>query len=374
MFNKVCHLTSVHTIEDVRIFIKECSSLAANGFDVTLIACGDSSYEDIKNGVKRINLNIPVKNRLRRMIRRPKALYSKALQINADIYQFHDPELIPLGIKLKKRDKIVIYDVHEDFPRNIQTKDWIPKILRNLVAEIMVFYEHRLAVNYDAIISVTPQIVERFEKFNRNSYLITNYPTINNKINLKLEEKISNTFCYAGSITPLRMIHVIIQALEEVPEARFYLAGEIENSYLDKLKKLPGWSKVVFLGFIPYQQVLLLYSRSTFGVVIEDYHPTNYNNEGSLGVTKLFEYMQAGLPVICSDFVIHKRIVDSCNCGITVNPANIQEIAEAIIYLLENPDEAIKMGKNGQKAVIQEYNWATQEKVLISLYNKLSTS
>jgi glycosyltransferase involved in cell wall biosynthesis len=373
MGTKICHLTSVHPIDDGRIFMKECSSLAASGFDVTLIACGDTAFEDIKNGVKRINICIPYKNRLQRIEKRPKAVYRRALLVNADIYHFHDPELMHIGLMLKKRNKIVICDVHEDYPCNIQTKDWIPKRLRNLIAGAMSFYEQRMAVYYDAIISVTPQIVKRFEKINENSFLITNYPIINNESNLKSKQKVNNTFCYAGTIEPLRMIHLIIQALEAIPDARFYLAGRIESGYLERLKKLPGSRNVIFLGHIPHQQVLSLYSRSIFGIVIENYHPTNYYNEGSLGVIKLFEFMEAGLPVICSDFVLHKKIIDNYKCGITVNPTNINDIVKAVKNLLNNPDKAKEMGKNGQRAIIQEYNWSTQEKLLLALYKKLST-
>jgi len=370
LFGKICHITSVHPIDDVRIFIKECSSLASNGFDVTIIACGDSAFEDIKNGVKRISLYIPVKNRLQRMLRRSKAVYLRALQVNADIYHFHDPELIPVGLKLKKRNKIVIYDVHEDYPLNFLTKDWIPNVLKHLVAEVIVFFEKQAAKSFDAIVSVTPQIVDRFKKINKNSILVTNYPIIKNQLELRFNEKASNTFCYAGTINQLRMIHLIIQAMETVPDASFFLAGEVSVKYLERLKKLPSWKNVVFFGCIPHHQVLSLYSQSVFGIVIENYHPVNYDTEGSLGITKLFEFMQAGLPVVCSDFVLHKKIIDTYNCGIAINPNSILEIAETIKFFLTNPDKAKEMGKNGQKAVKETYNWTSQELVLINLYKK----
>ncbi len=91
----VCHLTSVHPVEDVRIFHKECVSLAKHGFDVTLVACGEPAYKQNKNGVNVVSLDVPVKNRFERMTKRTRAVYKKALEVDADIYHFHDPELLP---------------------------------------------------------------------------------------------------------------------------------------------------------------------------------------------------------------------------------------------------------------------------------------
>ena len=103
MFNSICHLTSVQSINDVRIFTKECTSLANAGFNVTLIACGETAFEDTANGVKRISLHVPVKNRLQRFLKRPKAVFKKALEVNADIYHFLDPELLPAWLILMRK-------------------------------------------------------------------------------------------------------------------------------------------------------------------------------------------------------------------------------------------------------------------------------
>jgi glycosyltransferase involved in cell wall biosynthesis len=368
---KICHLSTVHSADDVRIFEKECKSLAANNFDVTLIVTGDITRDDTIFNVKRIQISVPVRNRLQRILKRTKVLYKKALLVNADVYHFHDPELIPVGLKLKKRKKIVIYDVHEDYPLNILTKNWLPFFLRHSVAKLMSYYERRVAGNFDAIITVTPQIVNRFNKKNKNTVLITNYPILNITTDSNEKNKDGSSFCYAGTISSLRMIHSILRAMEAFPALKFFLAGQSEDKYIARLEKMPGWKNVVFLGEIPYNEVISLYSNVMFGIVIENYHPINYKNEGSIGVTKLFEYMQAGLPVICTDFILHKEIIDTYRCGITVNPTDIREITEAMEYMLKNPSEAKKMGERGKKAVIQYYNWSTQERSLIVLYNKL---
>ncbi len=148
------------------------------------------------------------------------------------------------------------------------------------------------------------------------------------------------------------------------------MAGNGTKEYLSLLQSLPAWGgKVNYLGEIPYKEVKKIYINSIAGLDI------NYSNQakgqGSLGVNKIFEYMEAGIPVICSNYKLWSEIIEENNCGICVEPHNIEEIAKAINYILNNPEEAREMGENGRKAVIEKYNWNTQEKVLIDLYKRL---
>jgi glycosyltransferase involved in cell wall biosynthesis len=371
MDKKICHLTSVHSIDDVRIFLKECASLAANGFDVTLIACGDMAFEDIKNGVKRISLCVPVKNRLHRMIKRTKTIYRRALLVNADIYHFHDPELLPVGRKLKKMGKIVVYDSHEDTAVLIKSRDWIPMIIRYFLSPIYAYYENRIVRDFDAIISVTPSIVEKFKKMNSNTYQVTNFPIVDTKHNTKLIER--RSICFAGNITNSYMLDKIIAALAKTSGAKLILAGEpVSNHYLNKLKSIDGWNKVEYLGRISHEEVHAIYIKTLIGIACLGYVPNVGYKEGSLGVLKLFEFMNAGMAVICTDSVLWKEIIDKENCGLCVNPYEIDDIAKAIQYLVDNPKIALEMGMNGRKAVEREYNWESQEKILIELYKNIS--
>ncbi len=101
------------------------------------------------------------------------------------------------------------------------------------------------------------------------------------------------------------------------------------------------------------------------------YSPNVGYKRGTLGVLKIFEYMMVGIPVICTDFELWKEIVEGNNCGICVNPYDSIELVKAINYLLENKDIAKQMGDNGKKAVVEKYNWSTQEKVLLDMYEQL---
>ena len=111
--------------------------------------------------------------------------------------------------------------------------------------------------------------------------------------------------------------------------------------------------------------------ESAIGMAVLSYSRNSDWKNGTMGNTKIFEEMMAGLPVICTDFVLWKEFVERYHCGLCVNPNNIEEIASAIRYLLDNPEEARRMGENGRRAVEEEFNWAVEEKKLLALYEEI---
>lgn len=362
---KVCHLTSAHSIDDIRIFHKECISLANNGYDVTLIACGESEYEEIKNGVKCISLNVPVKNRLERMIKRSKAIYKKALEIDADIYHFHDPELFFVGLKLKKIGKKVIFDAHEDFPKQILQKTYIPKFIRKPISMFAGVIDKIIFLKFDLIVTTTPSITSKYKNYGCESVEIRNYPILNNTNIINWNQK-KNIICYVGVISELRGVTNLLDALAET---KYYLnlAGPFDNKlYESNLRKHKGWDKVIYHGFIPQDEILKIYRESKIGIGLFHSAP----NDGIS--TKLYEYMYAGLPVIISDCTkSNKEIVEKYKCGIVVDPFNKNEIIKAIELLMNNDELAFKMGKNGKKAVENYYNWTNEEHKLLNFYYKI---
>ena len=160
----------------------------------------------------------------------------------------------------------------------------------------------------------------------------------------------------------------MINGIEDI---RYSLAGPCHNKYLEKLKQHPGWKKVDYYGVLPYIEVLHLYQKAKIGVAIHDYTPNVGGKEGSLGILKNFEFMAAGLPIICTDFRVWKKIIEEEECGICVAPYDSEGLASAIRYLLDNPEIATRMGENGRKAVLEKYCWSSEEKKLVTLYNSL---
>ena len=365
---KICHITSVHSRYDPRIFQKQCRSLVKFGYDVHLVVA-DGTGGEIKDGIHIYDVGKP-SGRIKRMIKTTKAIYKKAIELNADIYQLHDPELLPCGLKLKKRGKKVVFDSHEDVPKQIMSsKAYIPFFVRKAISYLYGKFEKRAIKKFDAVISVSPDIVDRLKKINPNTVMITNYPIVE-----KIEPNTQNaekTICFTGLISPLWSHTNILESLTLLDGVKYNLAGPVDSNYLNVLQKHDSWKQVNFAGRLPQNEVFNFIRNSAIGMALCDYVEEMGYNVGTLGNTKLFEYMRAGIPMICTDFILWKQIIEEEKCGICVNPRDVKSIAEAIEYLLSNPEKAKGMGIAGQNAVKEKYNWDTQEKILLNLYQNL---
>lgn len=365
---KVCHLTSAHRSDDARIFHKECTSLAKKDHDVFLVAHG-SSYK--KNGVTVIGLGDRPTSRFKRMYFSTKKVYQTALEVDAEIYHIHDPELLPYAYKLKKKGKKVIFDSHEDYLSTITEKAWIPAFFRKFVLKLFSDYEKKVISAIDGAIVCYHWTEERYKKLNKNVKMILNFPIlINEEISLPTYglRKIS----FAGGISSQWCHKEIISSLSTLKDVEYELAGKMVGTYGEELQELDGWQYVNYHGILPFEDVKSkIYSNSTIGMALLDYIAQCKGTIGNLSNTKFFEYMQMGLPLICTDFKLWKEIIDEEQCGICVNPHNINEITSAIKYLLDNPNQAEIMGRNGQEAIKNKYNWISEEKKLYDLYNNI---
>ena len=363
---KICHLTSVHSRHDTRIFLKECKSLAQNGFDVNLIVA-DGKGNDTVSDIKIYDVGKP-ENRIERMTKTTKKLFKKAIENDADVYHFHDPELIPIGLKLKKLGKKVIYDVHEDVPRQLLNKPYLNKINSFLISHIFEIYENYAAKKFDYIITATPYIRDRFKNLNKNTVDVNNFPLLSEFSTISNNLQKENAVCYVGGITEIRGIKEMVKAMEFIPEVKLYLAGNFDEKNIEEeVKTYKGWLNVKYLGFLNRDEVLDVMSQSKAGIVV--FYPLPNHIEAQ--PNKMFEYMSAGLPVIASNFPLWKEIVEGNQCGICVNPLEPKEIAKAIEYIVNHPEEAKKMGENGRRVVLEKYNWGKEKEKLIKIYEEL---
>lgn len=367
---RVAMMSSVHAPDDIRIARKEGRSLAEAGCDVFFVVPERNESGSIKP-VNGIYLRRPA-NRKVRMTRTAFEVFWQACKSKAQICHFHDPELLPYGVLLKIAGRTVIYDVHEDLPRQILSKHWITPGIRTVVSKAVAIVEKSCTVFFDAIIAATPAIAEHFPP--SKTVLVQNFPLCGELFSTDFPEYRSreNSFAYVGGISAIRGAKEMIAAFGEVnPKWRAVLevAGKFDPPHLeDRLKSLAGWRSVIHRGWLSRDETAALLGRSRAGLVL--FHPEP--NHVSAQPNKLFEYMSAGIPVIASNFPLWKRLIEGERCGLCVNPLNPKEIAAAIEFVLENPEEAEEMGKRGKQAVEKVYNWEMESRKLLQLYKEFS--
>lgn len=342
------------------------------GYEVTLIA----QYEknDSIDGVRLIALP-KAKNRFYRMFGITTRAFWLALKQRSDVYHFHDPELVPVGLLLKLLTrKKVVYDVHEDVPKEIMQKHYLPKIMKNFMPVLCRYVQNWSSRFFDGIIAAGEDIAESFT----NSHVRNKVITLRNMPPVEFVEacngsngKLGNHIIYVGGLSTERGIRELVEALNYVKsDVRLFLIGTFEdNKFESEIRKIAN-EKVQIVGRISYQEVPNFIKAAKIGVICF-YPEPNYLDCLAGRNNKLYEYMAGGLAIIGSHFPRWKEVIEGGSFGITVDPKNPKSIASAIDYLLDNPGTVKQMAQNGVKAVREEYNWDAEKEKLLQVYKKL---
>ena len=350
---KVCHLSSVHTTFDTRIFHKECVSLTKE-YEVHLVIPAEK--DEVVNNVSIHHIDNAKTSRFKRMTSRVWQVYKKAKKVDAELYHFHDPELIPVGLVLKLKGKKVIYDVHEDYQGSILSKYWIKKPLRKFISRGFNIFEKTSSRYFDYIIVVHRDLKDKFLNYNKNIEIIYNYPIFKSDISIS---KVKNTeFVWLGGFTKIRGSEQVLKAFQK--------AG-LKLNLIGKLPENDKNNSLNCLGEYNYVDAMNLASKFFVGLVTYLPEPNHINALPN----KLFEYMYLGIAVIASDFPKWEKIVNEAKCGFLINPFDIDTLSKKLIWMKNHPEEVKIMGNNGRKTVLEKYNWNLEEKKLLKLYSEV---
>jgi glycosyltransferase involved in cell wall biosynthesis len=340
--------------------------LVQAGYDVTLIA--QHNKNEIVDGVKIIALPRP-RNRFMRIFGLTWRVFYSGLCQRADIYHFHDPELIFIGVLLKLFGKKVIYDIHEDVPKQILNKDWFGNYqIRKFAAFIINIIEQVGTFFFYRIVAATSDIAKKFPK--KKTVILGNFPILklidNNTTPTNYKEN-KPVIIYAGGLTKNRGIKEIVQSMEHIGDkAELWLLGKWESEkYKKECEDLEGWKYTKYLGHKSLEEVYSCLKISKVGISIL-YPVKNYLT--SLPV-KTFEYMACSLPVVMSNFPYWQEIFR--DCALFVDPYDSKDITEKISYILDNPSEAKELGKKGRKLIEEKYSWEAESEKLLEMYNNL---
>ena len=368
---KIAHLSSVHRRDDTRILHRQCRSLAEAGHQVVLVVA-DGRGPGEMHGVSIVDAGRS-RHRVARMLSASRRVVRMALDIDADLYHLHDPELLPSALGLKRHGRTVVFDAHEDDPLHILGKHYLHPWVRRPLARAVDAIERWACPRLDAVVAATTSIGARFAPINPRTVVVNNYPRLGELGTAdRLRSDRAPLVAYIGSITRVRGILELVDAMPRCrSDARLALGGAFSPPALRReCETRPGWARVDALGHLDRDGVRTTLRRCSAGMVLFQPAPNHLEAQPN----KLFEYMSAGLPVVASDFPAWRRIVEGCGCGLLVDPLDPAAIAAAIDRLHGDPEEAERMGRRGREAVERRYNWSAEEATLLGLYESLASA
>ncbi len=359
----IVHL-STYPADDIRIFQKACKSEVAEGYQVTQIVCNDR--DEIVDGVK-IRALPPSKGRLSRMIGLSWKMYREAKRQNADIYQFHHPDLIPAGLLLKLSGKRVIYDTREFYPDKILSMRWIPVKLRPIISAAFGVYERITSAVWDHVLVADRYSARAFTGLPIS--VVPNYPLLTSVERIAKKQHSKRKLIYVGGLSEERGLLVMLKIAELLRDHNVELELMGTCPFPEDEERIRAVPNVRYLGNQSLQAVYQHIAEADLGLLLLQPVPAyTYAGENTL---KLFEYMWCEIPLVSSDFPNLKHIIEAAQCGICIDPCNAERAAIAIMDLLDQPKLRQQMGTNGRDAVLRAYNWPAASKVLSQVYKNV---
>jgi len=367
---KICHVTSAHPPEDGRIFRRACVSSAKAGYETYLVERGNS-YD--KNGVHIVGIGMPArKSRIYRMTAFARKAYRQSLELNADLYHLHDPELLPYALKLKKHNKAVVFDSHENYVDQIKEKPYLPKVVARVAAKVYDTLSRRVFAEIDGLtFAGNGETLTAFDTMCQRVVPTDNLPW---KYELydKYDKGISrekNTACYIGGLDEVRGLTQCIKACYKAG-CKLYLAGVFHSdAYREKVMSMAEYSCVEYLGVIDRDQVAELLQKVEIGLctlldIGQYYKMINFP-------TKVYEYMSMAMPIIVNDSLYNVRRVKELQIGLCVDPMDVDAYSDAIKKLMESQELREFYGRNGRKAIDEHYSWDSAQEKLLAMYHDI---
>ncbi len=368
----ITHLTSVHRRNDNRIFLKECRSLAEAGFEVNLVVA-DGLGDTTINGIRILDAGAKPGTRFKRMTSGVWHVLKKALDSRADLFVIHDPELLTMAPFLKRHGKL-IFDMHENTPKQLESKEWIPGVLRKPAARAFKLLE-RFLLRGLPVVFAEKSYHEDYSWIKKNATIL-NMPRVENLRNVaeKTLKRDVFTLGYIGEVAEKRGSVNTLKALKILADRKlpffFECIGHAEPAHEHTLRSLAkdyGIEDLIrFRGYMPNEQGLKTIAECHAGLSVLRYAP---NFTGSYP-TKLFEYMALGIPAVVSDFPLYRRLARENQFIFTVPPDDPLALADALQKIMTLGVRREDLQKAAELAA-KKYSWAEEEKKLIAFVREI---
>jgi glycosyltransferase involved in cell wall biosynthesis len=398
---KICMITTRHSLDDARVVHKEAKSLSAAGHEVTLIFPCNERYEYTRFDGKVIVqgtapdgeanhaglrvIGLPKRNGLVGKIRTVHEVSKLAARQSADVYHVHEPDLslliaVRAKILLRKNgiQSRIVHDMHEYPPGEPYDKSGrclkLPLLFGHILWDkvMMRWVDHIFTAN--AVV----RGYALFLKYTMDVDVLYNGPILKLFPQQTVPHWSSKDgkliLCHEGSLPFDRGLREMVEAIDRLKDrVSLKIVGDVfgeERNWLDQeLERRKLKESIICTGWLPYNQVNNALKGAHAGLIL---FRECMENRMAGPPNKLFNYMNAGLPVLSVAFPEMHRIISEEKCGILIHNQTVESIVGAIEKILENPEESACMGAAGQKAIRERYSWEQMEKNLLSAYQTLS--
>jgi len=292
-------------------------------------------------------------------------LFFYLLKSEIDVFVSNDLDTLPanyLASRIKR--KPLIYDSHEYFTE-------VPELIgRPVVKAIWTWLEKLLVPRVDAAYTVCDSIAEVYRDLYKIDFkVVRNLPVCSKVERPEYHEKLDDQpkiILYQGALNLGRGVGPTIRAMQYLEGAELWLAGDgDQTSDLKELVvEMKLESKVKFLGRLPLHQLSEITKQADLGISLEEDLGLNYRFALP---NKLFDYIQAGVPVLVSNLPEMRHIVEHYQIGAIAETHQRKELAELMKSALFDQEKRLVWKQNLQIAA-NELCWENEEKIIIDIY------
>ena len=375
----------------------EAIALSEAGYEIralTLEWDGGPAHE-FHGGISIENVRVPLLNynrKLRRFLCLPVIYYrliSRLLQEQYLVVYCQHPFLLPLAIFAGKvKGAKIVYDAYEMY--SVQWSARL-KCAAGYIRHIIEGIENLLVRRADYVLTVDSRdgvLAGRYGKVAKVEVLY-NVPELTKEIsNTSYKRRMSEiaekyegyrVIIYVGGVSYAKGAMQLIESThvvkKDIPNVKLLVAGKFTDDSGQQIEKYVKKHELddnyEFLGWLSHEDMSLYLKVAVIGVAL--HQPTRlymlYPAKGT--GRKFFTYMESGLPIVGPEFAEVGQVVREENCGILVDTTKPEDIAEAIVYLLNHTNEAKALGDNGRRAVEEKYNLAIEKKKVIRVFETL---
>lgn len=349
---RVAHATTAHPATDNRILRKECQGLSDGGFDVCLIA----RSEDLPTYTSVTLVPLPhFRRRWMRMLLAPMMVLKALISVRPQLLHVHDPELIPIAAIWRFVARIpVIYDAHEDLPKQVAGKEYVWEPLRPVAVAVGKVVEWMADRFLDAVVAATPSIAANYR--HARTETVQNFPWLHDYPEPRPIDDSARRVVYVGGVSKIRGVNEMYRAVRDSRErAQLTVAGvPLDSSARERLNEV--WPRVDYVGRVDAGDVPELIGAAMAGLVV--FHPLPNHTESQ--PTKIFEYMAAGRAVIASDFEYWRELIGPAGCAIFVDPLDSDQLRRAIDHVIARPEETAEMGSRARRVVVDRFSFDSE--------------